>query len=57
MKLKWQAPEVVFYNKETEKSTFYAKSDVWSYGEYFLLFTNTGEQWNDKNQVNLPKVT
>ena len=36
MKLRWQAPEVIFYNKETEKSVFYAKSDVWSFGEAYF---------------------
>ena len=32
LNLKWQAPEVVFFNQEAGKSIFCAKSDVWSYG-------------------------
>ena len=38
LKLKWMAPEAIFYDKLLESSFYYVKSDVWSYGEAELFF-------------------
>ena len=37
LKLKWTAPEVIFYDILANRSYFYAKSDVWSFGSLLFL--------------------